>query len=208
MTTTEKEQRSQSMSLPLPSESFRGSQRTNWDTATPLISDAPLMLSPPPRLRPIPKPSNTIECQPNDIERLSLPLLSTDDLPSDPLISPQLPLNIIPRRSCSDFLISRRSHSTRNSCGNKRTRPTGAEKRYNNGIFNSATIQYSGISGKTIYADPVMAVKDISADGINQHHSFGKKKDSKAQGETFYFPAPRFTQAARSALPHVLQLSD
>eukprot|EP00526_Cylindrotheca_closterium_P020783 CAMPEP_0113606736 /NCGR_PEP_ID=MMETSP0017_2-20120614/3014_1 /TAXON_ID=2856 /ORGANISM="Cylindrotheca closterium" /LENGTH=202 /DNA_ID=CAMNT_0000515301 /DNA_START=32 /DNA_END=640 /DNA_ORIENTATION=- /assembly_acc=CAM_ASM_000147 len=186
----------QSMPSPLPSEPFGARQRANWDAVTPFIPDAPPPRSPPFRMRPRPKPSDILECRPNDIERLSLPVLTKEDLTKAPLAPPPLPLNIIPprRRPTTEF--------SRSLCG-KRTRPT--EKRFENPIFKSATLQYPGISGKTIYADPLTRAKEITDDTITTSCGDNKKH---LVDEDFYFPMPRFTQATRSALPHVLQLSD
>ena len=198
-TPMENEHQVQGIPLPLPAEPFKALQRANWDAATPFVSDAPPLLSPPPRMRPRPnKPSEIVECRPNDIERLSLPVLTMDDPPNGHSSTPLLPLNILPRsRPWSDF--SRRSPSKRGVCG-KRTRPT--EKRYENSIFKSATLQYAGISGKTIYADPVVRAQKNTDDLLR---SCGNKK---GVDEDIYLPSPRFTLAARSALPHVLRLSD
>ncbi|CAJ1957953.1 unnamed protein product [Cylindrotheca closterium] len=188
------------MPMPLPTDPFKAHQRVDWDAATPFVSDAFPLLSapPPPRMRPRPNPSDIVECRPTDIERLSLPVLTMDDQPIGPSETPPLTLKILPRRSRPYSEFSRR----RGVCG-KRTRTTD-EKRYEESIFKSATLQYSGISGKTIYADPVVTSKEMTGD--IKSSSFGSKTGSDE--DSFYVPTPRFTLTTRSALPHVLRLSD
>lgn len=191
MTPMEDDQDAQEMPMSMPPVSFRPRQRSSWDMVTPFTSHAPPLVSPPLRMRPRPNPSDAIDCLPNDIERLSLPVLTAHDLSKDPIKTAPMPINIIKRRMPSEEFC-------RSVCG-KRTRHPGEEETF----CKSATFQYPGISGRTIYADPISRATDIHEDDIITTCS----DKEHIQEEDFYFPMPRFTAATRSALPHVLQLS-